>query len=118
LLEADLFPDGGERYRVIVANPPYVPEAEVETLPPEYRHEPVVALASGPTGFAAAERILRGAAERLATGGALFVELGAGAEAFAAEHARLPLVALELERGGDGVFVVTGAELREYLRTR
>jgi ribosomal protein L3 glutamine methyltransferase len=118
LIEADLFPAGNERYRVIVANPPYVPESEIETLPPEYRHEPVLALASGPTGFAAAERILRGAAERLTSGGALFLELGAGAEAFAAQHARLSLIALELERGGDGVLVASAAELREFFGTR
>jgi ribosomal protein L3 glutamine methyltransferase len=118
LIEADLFPAGDERYRVIVANPPYVPEAEVEMLPPEYRHEPALALASGPTGFAAAERILRGAAERLSGGGALFLELGAGADAFAAQHARLPLIALELERGGDGVLVTSAAELREFFGTR
>jgi ribosomal protein L3 glutamine methyltransferase len=118
LLEADLFPADGEQYRVIVANPPYVAEAEVEALPPEYRHEPAIALTSGPTGFAAAERILRGAAERLTVGGALFLEIGAGAAAFAAEHARLPLIALEFERGGDGVFVTSAAELRDFFRTR
>jgi ribosomal protein L3 glutamine methyltransferase len=117
LFEADLFPVGAERYRVIVSNPPYVPEAEVAALPPEYRHEPAIGLASGPTGFAAAERILRGAAERLTDDGVLFLEVGAGGEAFAAAHTRLPLIALEFERGGDGVFVVSAAEIREFLRT-
>ena len=115
LFEADLFPPADRRYRVIVANPPYVPENEVATLPPEYRHEPVLGLASGPTGFAAAERILAGALERLTPDGVLFLELGAGAEAFAAAHARLPLIALEFESGGDGVFVTTAGEIREFL---
>jgi ribosomal protein L3 glutamine methyltransferase len=117
LFEADLFPPGADRYRVIVTNPPYVPEPEVSALPPEYRHEPAIGLASGPTGFAAAERILRGAAERLTDDGVLFLEVGAGGDAFATAHAGLPLVALEFERGGDGVFVVTAAEIREFLRT-
>jgi ribosomal protein L3 glutamine methyltransferase len=117
LFEADLFPAAAERYRVIVSNPPYVPEAEVAALPAEYRHEPAIGLVSGPTGFAAAERILRGAAERLTTDGVLFLEVGAGGEAFAAAHPRLPLIALEFERGGDGVFVVSAAEIREFLRT-
>jgi ribosomal protein L3 glutamine methyltransferase len=115
LFEADLFPPADRRYRVIVANPPYVPEDEVATLPPEYRHEPVLGLASGPTGFAAAERILAGALERLTPDGVLFLELGAGAEAFSAAHARLPLIALEFERGGDGVLVTTAGEIREFL---
>jgi ribosomal protein L3 glutamine methyltransferase len=117
LLEADLFPASDRRYRVIVANPPYVPEAEVADLPPEYRHEPIIGLASGPTGFAHAERIVRGAADRLTPNGVLFLELGAGAEAFAAAHPRLPLIALEFERGGDGVLLVTAAELRQFLHT-
>jgi ribosomal protein L3 glutamine methyltransferase len=118
LVAADLFPPGDERFHVIVANPPYVPEAEVAALPPEYRHEPDVALASGASGFDAARRILSGAGDRLTDDGVLFLEVGAGADAFAAEHAGLGLVALEFERGGDGVFVVSAAELEEFLRTR
>jgi ribosomal protein L3 glutamine methyltransferase len=115
LFEADLFPPSSRRYRVIVTNPPYVPESEVATLPPEYRHEPAIGLASGPTGFDAAERILTSAVERLTPDGVLFLELGAGAEAFAAAHPRLPLIALQFERGGDGVLVTTAAEIREFL---
>lgn len=117
LVAADLFPPGDERYRVIVSNPPYVPEAEVAALPAEYRHEPAIGLASGPSGFDAAERIVRGAAGRLTDDGVLFVEVGAGAESFAAAHPRWSLTWLEFERGGDGVFVATAAELREFLRT-
>jgi len=118
LIEADLFPQGAAepRYSVIVSNPPYVPEAEVATLPPEYRHEPAIGLASGASGFAAAERILRGAAARLAPDGVLFLEVGAGAAVFAAAHAGLPLIELDFERGGDGVFVTTAAEIRDFLR--
>jgi ribosomal protein L3 glutamine methyltransferase len=115
LFEADLFPPPGRRYRVIVSNPPYVPEGEVPALPREYRHEPQLGFASGPDGYAAAERIVRGAPERLTPDGVLFLELGAGAEAFAASHPRLPLIAVELERGGDGVLVTTAAEIREFL---
>jgi ribosomal protein L3 glutamine methyltransferase len=115
LFEADLHPPLDRRYRAIVANPPYVPEGAIAALPPEYRHEPVIGLASGPTGFAAAEQILAGALERLTPEGALFLELGAGADAFAAAHPSLPWIAIEFERGGDGVLVITAAELREFL---
>ena len=118
LIEADLFPPAAARYRAIVANPPYVPETDVAALPPEYRHEPSLGLASGADGFAAAERILRGAAERLTDDGALFLELGAGAEAFAAAHPGLPLIAIEFERAGDGVLVTTAGELEEFFRGR
>ena len=116
LISADLFPPGDQRYRVIVSNPPYVPAAEVAKLPPEYRHEPEIGLASGDTGFDAAERIVRGAAARLTPDGVLFLEVGAGAEAFAAAHPRLPMIEIEFEHGGDGVFVTTAAEIEEFLR--
>ena len=116
LINADLFPSGDQRYRVIVSNPPYVPAAEVAKLPPEYRHEPEIGLVSGETGFDAAERIVRGAHARLTLDGVLFLEVGAGADAFAAAHRRLPLIAIEFEHGGDGVFVTTAAEIEEFLR--
>jgi ribosomal protein L3 glutamine methyltransferase len=116
LHEADLFPAGRERYRAIVSNPPYVSDAEMAALPPEYLAEPRVGLAGGPKGFEPVERIVRGARDRLAPDGCLFVEVGAGAEAFAAAYPRLPLVWLAFERGGDGVFVVQAADLEEFLR--
>lgn len=118
LFEADLFPPQSERYRVIVSNPPYVPTGEMATLPAEYRNEPEIALASGATGFDAVDRLLRGALPRLTDDGVLFVEVGGGAEAFGAAYPRLPVVWLEFERGGDGVFVTTAAELGEFLRAR
>ena len=105
LHRADLFPSGNTPYRVIMSNPPYVPDDEVTRLPAEYGHEPSVGLAGGPTGFATVERLLAGAPDRLAPGGVLIVEVGEGQAAFAAAHPKLPLIWLEFERGGDGVFV-------------
>jgi ribosomal protein L3 glutamine methyltransferase len=99
-----------------MSNPPYVSDDEMLELPPEYRAEPKLGLAGGPKGFEPAERVLHGARDRLTPDGCLFVEVGAGAEAFAAAYPRLPLVWLEFERGGDGVFTVTAAELEEFLR--
>ena len=116
LQRADLFPPGDERYRVIMSNPPYVPAAEVTALPAEYRHEPAIGLDGGANGFDPAVRILRGARQRLTADGMLFVEVGAGAAAFAAAHPRLPLIWLELERGGDGVFAIAAADLEPFLR--
>jgi len=118
LHRADLFPPTDARYRVIVSNPPYVSAREMAEHPPEYRHEPQLALAGGASGFEPAERILRGALSRLASDGCVFVEVGAGAEAFAAAHPRLSATWLTFDRGGDGVFVLTAAELEEFLRRR
>jgi ribosomal protein L3 glutamine methyltransferase len=116
LHRADLFPATDVRYRVIVSNPPYVSAREMAELPPEYRHEPELGLAGGMSGFEPADRILAGALARLTPDGCLFIEVGGGAEAFAAAHPRLPATWLEFERGGDGVFVLTAAELEEFLR--
>jgi ribosomal protein L3 glutamine methyltransferase len=115
LFETDLWPPEKGRYRVIMSNPPYVPDAEVERLPVEYRHEPRVALAGGSSGFVPTERLLRDASARLEPDGALFIEVGAGADAFAAAYPRLPLVWVAFERGGDGVFTVSAEELARYV---
>src|SRR5690606_14763519 len=114
LVEADLFPATDERYRVIMSNPPYVPARELQSLPPEYRHEPELALVGGETGVEPAERLLAAAHDRLEPGGILLVEVGAEAETLIERHPRLPLTWLELERGGEGVFVVTAEQLAEY----
>jgi ribosomal protein L3 glutamine methyltransferase len=116
LFQGDLFPAAAHRYRVIVANPPYVPISEMAELSPEYRHEPELALVSGATGFETTDRVLRGARARLTADGVLFMEVGAGAAAFAAANPRLSMIWLEFERGGDGVFVTTAAEIEEFLR--
>ena len=114
LQKADLYPRGNDRYRIILSNPPYVPECEVADLPPEYRYEPRGSLAGGTTGLTPTRRILRGAAERLTADGVLFVEVGAQAEAFSEAYAELPVIWLEFERGGDGVFVVGAEQLRDF----
>jgi ribosomal protein L3 glutamine methyltransferase len=94
-----------------MSNPPYVPARAVAALPAEYGYEPELALDGGATGLVVAERILRGAAPRLERDGILIVEVGAEADAFDAAHPDLGVTWVELERGGDGVFVMTAEEL-------
>lgn len=115
LVEADLFPQRGGPYRVIISNPPYVPAAELTDLPAEYRREPGVALEGGATGLREVDRILRGAARRLTADGVLFMDVGGGEEAVTAAYPALPVVWLDFERGGDGVFVVGADDLARGL---
>lgn len=104
---ADLFPPPGEPpYDLIVSNPPYVPAARAESLPDEYLREPALALFAGEEGFDCVDRILAGAAARLATDGLLVVEVGEIADAVDARYAHLPLTWVEFEHGGEGVFVI------------
>ena len=63
------------RVRVLVANVPYVPSAEVALLPAEARiHEPRVALDGGADGLGVLRRVAAGAPPWLAPGGHLLVE--------------------------------------------
>jgi release factor glutamine methyltransferase len=74
---------------VIVANLPYVTDADLPHLAPEIRDfEPVMALAGGADGLAAVRRLLPQAGEKLLPGGAILVEIGEGQGSAATELAR------------------------------
>ncbi|HEX9878162.1 MAG TPA: 50S ribosomal protein L3 N(5)-glutamine methyltransferase [Gammaproteobacteria bacterium] len=111
LLEANLYPEPRAAYRLIVSNPPYVPQARLEELPPEYRHEPRAALDGGADGLAVVSRILARAADHLLPGGVLVLEVGEAESAFIEAYPRLPVTWLEFERGGEGVLVVSREQL-------
>ncbi len=113
LLHSDLFEKlPGERYDLIVANPPYVGSGEMNDLPEEYRHEPVdTALAAGGDGLDVIRRILAQAKAHLTEGGVLVVETGNSQEAVMDAYPELPFTWLEFERGGDGVFLLTKEQL-------
>jgi len=66
----------GERFDLIVSNPPYIASSVISTLPAEVRREPVLALDGGPDGLAFYDRICSEAREHLLPGGALVVEHG------------------------------------------
>jgi release factor glutamine methyltransferase len=75
--EGDLFaPVRGERFDVLVANPPYIASAVIATLSAEVRREPVIALDGGPDGLAFYDRIAAAAREHLTSGGAIVLEHG------------------------------------------
>jgi len=115
IVESDLFDAVDGRYRVIVSNPPYVPEARLAELPLEYAHEPGMALTGGPTGLSLVAGILTQAAQYLVADGILVVEVGEAQDAFVTLYPDLPVTWLEFEHGGDGVFLLTRDELTGYL---
>ncbi|MGB1580148.1 MAG: 50S ribosomal protein L3 N(5)-glutamine methyltransferase [Nevskiales bacterium] len=117
--KADVF-EGlpGQSFDIIVSNPPYVSGAEMQTLPDEYRHEPVLALEAADEGLAIVQRILEGADAYLNTHGLLVVEVGNSQNAVVERWPDLPITWIEFERGGDGVFIIGAEDLREWLECR
>lgn len=65
-------------FDLIVSNPPYIPENELEVLPQEVRREPRVALNGGREGLDLIGQILQEAPEFLSSGGGLMMEIGLG----------------------------------------
>jgi len=93
LVRSDLFDAlQGERYDVIVTNPPYVPMRAMRALPAEYRYEPGIALAGGKDGLQLVSRLLGQSAAFLNPGGILVCEVGENRRAVDRAYPGLPLL--------------------------
>lgn len=115
VLESDLFSAlGGQRYDVIVSNPPYVGAEELASLPEEFRKEPTLGLAGGQSGLDLVLRILRDAPTFLNHDGILVVEVGSSGGELTRRFPDLPFLWLEFERGGEGVFLLNRDQLVSY----
>lgn len=112
LHRGDLFaPLAGKRYDLILSNPPYVDARAMATLPPEYRHEPRMALAAGNDGLDLVRRILSEAPHHLTRDGALICEIGRGRRKLEAAFPRLPFLWLDTEQSEGEVFWIGRKDL-------
>ena len=107
LIQSDLFTQlGDKKYDLIISNPPYVDAPSVAALPPEYLHEPELALGSGDDGLDATRSILKHAAKHLTDNGILVVEIGHNRDALEAEYPKLPFTWLDVTAGDQFVFML------------
>lgn len=115
LIESDCFAKVPKvSYDLIVSNPPYVGKEEMQTLPDEFRHEPVLALETGNNGLAIVETILHQAGNYLSEHGILVVEVGNSEEILCDAYPHVPFTWLEMSEGGQGIFLLTKQQLDEY----
>lgn len=69
-------PLAGQRFDVVVSNPPYIADGDPHVAADVRRHEPGVALFSGRSGMEALEQIIAAAPDHLNRGGWLILEHG------------------------------------------
>ena len=112
LHRGDLFkPLQGQRYDLIISNPPYVDAGGMAKLPPEFRHEPRLALAAGDDGLEIVHRILAEAPAHLTKSGGLVCEIGRGRPPLEAAYPRLPFIWLDTELSEGEVFWLSRNDL-------
>ena len=114
-LQSDLFNNLiGDKYDLIVTNPPYVDLEDLSDMPEEFHFEPEIALGSGYDGLDITKQILTHAADYLNDNGVLVCEVGNSMVHLIEQYPEMPFNWVELKNGGLGVFALTKAQLEEY----
>lgn len=114
-LQSDLFTNlASDRYDLIVTNPPYVDQEDLDDMPQEFHHEPELALGSGIDGLDITKQILAQAADFLSENGVLVCEVGNSMVHLIEQFPNVPFNWLEFKNGGLGVFSLTREQLITY----
>ena len=98
-------------YQVIICNPPYVNQQSMESLPPEYQHEPDLALAGGEDGMDLVRRLLQDAPDFMSSDGILVLEIGNEYANFVAAFPELEPMWLQTENTQDQIMLLTREQL-------
>ncbi|MPQ77127.1 50S ribosomal protein L3 N(5)-glutamine methyltransferase [Hydrogenovibrio sp. JE_KL2] len=111
-IQSDLFSAlEGRKYDLIVSNPPYVDQIEMDALPEEFRREPELGLAAGEDGLDLVRKILAQASQHLNEDGTLIVEVGVSQYYMEQVYPEVPFYWFEFDNGGEGVFALQKSEL-------
>jgi len=126
LIQSDLWercPAKG--YDLIISNPPYVSQPDLDAMPSEYRHEPELGLASGEDGLDIPLEILEAAPGFLSENGILVMELGVTEARLPEQLPQFDYLSLDFEHGGEGVILAhrqqleaISASCRELIKRR
>lgn len=116
VIKSDLFSsvEPNKQYDLIISNPPYVDLPDMQALGEEFKREPALGLAAGLDGLDIVRRIFAEATDYLTPAGILVCEVGNSAEALEQAFPGLPLLWLEFEFGGEGIFLLTAHDLAEF----
>lgn len=101
----------GERFDLILCNPPYVTAASMDALPPEFRWEPALALAAGDDGNAFLRQFLPALPAHLTARGVTLVDVGHNRTLVEMAFPDLPFTWLATEGAEDGVFLLRRVDL-------
>ena len=114
-IQSDLFANiAGQKYDLIVTNPPYVDEEDLAEMPEEFHFEPEPALGSGMDGLDITKQILKLAPNYLTENGLLVCEVGNSIVSLIEQYPEVPFKWVELKNGGLGVFALRYKELVKY----
>lgn len=112
LYQGDLFaPLGSKRYDLIITNPPYVDQAGMDALPPEFKAEPAMALGSGQDGLDCVRKIVDQAKAFLSPSGGLICELGRCGPTLEQAYPDTPFLWLSTENSEGEVFWIKAKNL-------
>ena len=104
----------GQKYDLIVTNPPYVDQEDIDSLPAEFTHEPEMGLGCGEDGLDIVRVILAESALHLNDDGILICEVGNSQYHVEALYPEVDFTWLSFERGGHGVFTLNKAQLEKH----
>ena len=111
-IQSDVFSGiKGQTYDLIVSNPPYVDQDDIDSLPTEFTHEPEMGLGCGLDGLDIVRQILAQSAEYLSDDGILICEVGNSQIHVEVTYPEVDFTWLTFERGGHGVFMLTKQQL-------